>query len=384
MDARTDTRNELAREARASAADSNLIINRSEEAVDLSVVIPVYNSAATLMTLVDRLLPVLSKVGKTHEIVFVEDGSVDSSWSVLRDLARQHPGQILAIQLMRNFGQHNALMCGFRHARGELIVTMDDDLQNPPEEIPKLIKAIELSGLDLVYGTYGEKKHAAWRNLGSAVVWTFYHLVFNTRVQATAFRIIRRPLLESIFSYALNFTYIDGLLAWNTQQIGEVEVAHRPRQSGRSGYSVRRLLLLSLNLFTNFSLLPLQMVSLVGVLAAFAGLGTGAYFLAQYLLSNIVVPGFASTIVAVLVLGGLQLVALGIMGEYIGRLHLNVNRKPQYVVRQFAGSFDADPCAAVLTAGRTEQQAVASDEPHGESGANRQCGNIPPLTAGQA
>ncbi len=305
--------------------------------MDLSVVIPVYRSAATLPELLGRLFAVLDATGRSYEVVFVDDGSPDDAWAVLRDLRAKHPERVVAVQLMRNYGQHNALMCGFRHARGRLVVTMDDDLQNPPEEIPKLIEAVERDDLDLVYGSYGDKKHSGWRNLSSGVVNAFYRTVFRIGVTVTSFRVIRRPLLESIFPYNLNFTFVDGLLAWNTQRIGAVPVEHRPRAQGRSGYSLTKLAVLALNLFTNFSLLPLQMVTLLGLLTAVSGLGLAGYYLVRYALAEIQVPGYASTIVAILVLGGVQLLSLGIMGEYLGRLHLNVNRKPQYVVRQALG-----------------------------------------------
>lgn len=305
--------------------------------MDLSVVIPVYRSAPTLGRLVERLQGVLDATGLDYEIIFVEDGSPDDSWKVLSELRQRSPERIVAIQLMRNYGQHNALMCGFRQSRGRLIVTMDDDLQNPPEEVPKLLKALEAGDYDLVYGQYGDKRHSGWRNLGSGVVNAFYRTVFRNGLTVTSFRVIRRPLMESIFPYNLNFTFVDGLLAWNTQRIGQVEVEHHPRAEGRSGYSLTRLTLLALNLFTNFSLLPLQMVSLLGLGTAIFGLAVAIYYVIQFFLSNIQVPGYASTIVAILVLGGVQLLALGIMGEYLGRLHLNVNRKPQYVMRQVLG-----------------------------------------------
>ncbi len=306
--------------------------------IDLSVVIPVYRSATVLPALVRRLMPVLEATGLRYEVVFVEDGSPDDSWRVLSQLQAEHADRIAAIQLMRNFGQHNALMCGFRHARGDLIVTMDDDLQNPPEEIPKLLAAIRAGGFDLVYGAYGDKKHSGWRNVGSSVVNAFYRLTFRNDVTITSFRIIRRPLLDCIFSYDLNFTFIDGLLAWNTQRIGSVPVEHQPRGAGRSGYNVVKLMSLALNLFTNFSLMPLQLISFLGLAAAFGGLLAAAVYLVLFLLHRITVPGYASTIIATLVLGGVQLLALGIMGEYLGRLHINVNRKPQYVVREVRGS----------------------------------------------
>ena len=306
----------------------------SDSAPDVSVVVPVYCSAKTLPTLFTRLQATLDATGRAYELVFVEDGSTDNSWHVLEDLQAASPCHVLAVRLMRNFGQHNALMCGFHQCRGRFVVTLDDDLQNPPEEIPKLIDAIETTGLDVVYGRYRAKRHAMGRNLGSALINTFFRRVFRTNVTVGCFRIIRHEVVHNILCYNLNFTYIDGLLAWNTQRIGEVEVDHHPRREGRSGYSLSKLLVLALNLLTNFSVLPLQAASGVGFMAATAGFAAGLYYFIQYLLANVVVPGYASTIVAVLVLGGLQLLSLGIIGEYVGRMHLNINRKPQYTIRE--------------------------------------------------
>ena len=304
------------------------------DAVDISVVIPVYNSAQMLPTLHDRLQTVLMGLEKSFELVYVDDGSHDASWSVLRQLQSRDPLHVIAIQLMRNYGQHNALMCGFRQARGDFIITMDDDLQHPPEELPKLIAAIDDSDLDLVYGTYNRKQHAGPRNIASWLVTQFYRLVFQSPITVTAFRILRRELLETILPYSLNFTFVDGLLAWNTRRTGEVKVAHDRCAKGRSGYRFRKLLTLALNLFTNFSLLPLQFVSVCGITAAITGFVLGLYYFYLHLNASITVPGYASTIVSIMVLGGLQLMGLGIMGEYVGRLHLNVNRKPQYNVRR--------------------------------------------------
>jgi undecaprenyl-phosphate 4-deoxy-4-formamido-L-arabinose transferase len=175
------------------------------------------------------------------------------------------------------------------------------------------------------------------RNIGSALVTGFYRLVFRSGVTVTPFRAIRRELVETTFAYDLNFTFVDGLLAWNTQRIGQVPVAHHARARGRSGYSLPRLAVLAFNLFTNFSLLPLQLVTGCGLMTAGLGLAAAVYYFLQYLCANITVPGYASIIIAILVLGGVQLLALGIMGEYLGRLHLNVNHKPQYHERQVLG-----------------------------------------------
>jgi glycosyltransferase involved in cell wall biosynthesis len=300
----------------------------------VSIVVPVYNSAATLSALEQRLAAVLQPLDPHYEIILIDDGSSDDSWAALRRLRAHRPDHVVAVQLMRNYGQHNALMCGFRRARGRYVVTIDDDLQNPPEEIPRLLEAIQGGDLDLVYGQPSDRQHAGWRNAGSKLINRFYRLVFRTPVSLTSFRIIRRELVQCTLNYDLNFTFVDGLLAWNTQRLGAVEVAHHPRHQGRSGYSLVKLIALALNLFTNFSLWPLRLISFCGLGSAGLGFLAAAYFLVCWLLGAIKVPGYASLIVAVLVLGGVQLLALGVMGEYLGRLHLNVNRKPQYVERQ--------------------------------------------------
>ena len=299
----------------------------------VSVVVPVYRGSQTVTELFLRIGRVFRDLSLSYEVIFVDDSSPDNSWAALTELLNLNTDHVVVVQLMRNFGQHNALMCGFHYVRGKYVITIDDDLQHPPEEIPKLLKAIQATNADVVFGVPDKRHHAGWRNTGSWIAATFFRAVFGTRVVPSAFRIIRRELVEAIIPYSLNYTYIDGLLAWNTQRMEQAEVEHHPRAVGRSGYSLRKLLVLTVNLFTTFSLVPLQFVSLIGMLVAMGGLFMGAYYLVLYLRSSIGVPGYASVIVAVLVLGGLQLVALGVHGEYLGRLHLNVNRRPQYLVR---------------------------------------------------
>ena len=308
-------------------------VDNCSHSLDLSIVIPVYNSASTLDQLLARLTQAIEPLTTSYEIILVDDGSRDDSWAVIQTLRDTYGAHLVTVQLMRNYGQHNTLMCGLGLARGEYVVTMDDDLQNPPEEIPKLLAHIKQQGLDLVYGCPSRRNHAAWRNLGSNIVWHFYRTVFRNPVTPTPFRIMQHQLAQSVMFYDLNFTYLDGLLAWCTTRIAGVEVEHHPRAHGSSGYSLGKLLSLALNLYTNFSLIPLQIVSGLGFVTAASGFLVGLYYLFQYLASSIAVPGFASTIIAILILGGAQLLALGVIGEYLGRLHLNVNRKPQYVIR---------------------------------------------------
>lgn len=309
------------------------VASESVPELDLSIVVPVYNAAGTLDSLLERLTKTLDTITQSYEVILVDDGSRDDSWSVIQSLRMNYGDHLVAVQLMRNYGQHNTLMCGLGIARGEYVVTMDDDLQNPPEEIPKLLAHIKQHGLDLVYGCPSNRNHAAWRNLGSSIVWHFYRTVFRNPVTPTPFRVMSHQLAHSVMFYDLNFTYLDGLLAWCTSRIAGVEVEHHARARGNSGYSLGKLLGLALNLYTNFSLIPLQIVGGLGFVTAASGFLVGIYYLFQFLASNIAVPGFASTIIAILILGGAQLLALGVIGEYLGRLHLNVNRKPQYVIR---------------------------------------------------
>ncbi|MCA9246269.1 MAG: glycosyltransferase family 2 protein [Planctomycetales bacterium] len=299
----------------------------------LSVVVPVYNSSSTLEALVRRLCATIETLGGRFEIIFVDDGSRDDSWATLCDLHARYAEHVVVVQLTRNFGQHNAIMCGLEFAQGEFVVTLDDDLQNPPEEIPRLLSEIRERSLDVVYGVPMQKKHHVGRNLGSKLVNWFFRRVFNSSVTVTSYRIMRREIVKSILVYDLNFTYIDGLLAWNTSRFGSISVEHDARGAGRSGYSFSKLFTLALNLFTNFSLLPLQLTTLLGIVASTCSFVLGIYTLICYFFAKVEVSGYASTIVAVLGLGGLQLLSLGIHGEYLGRLHLNVNHKPQYTIR---------------------------------------------------
>lgn len=303
-----------------------------KENIQYSIVISVYNSETTLEELCNRLQSVFKTITEDYEIIFIDDGSQDKSWQKLEDLHNKD-NRVKIIQLMRNFNQHNALMCGFHFANGEYIITMDDDLQNPPEEINKLINKIS-EGYDIVYGEYISKKHNLFRNIGSHFIQTVYKKVFNVHNKLTAFRIIKRQLIQFIFKYDKNYVFIDGLLAWNTKNIGCVRVLHHERKYGNSGYGFKKLFTLSLNMITNFSILPLQVASLLGLVFAFLGFIMAAFFITIKLLFGIPVAGYTSLIIAITIFAGIQLLTLGLIGEYIGRIHLNINEKPQYEIRK--------------------------------------------------
>ena len=310
----------------------------TEENLEISVVVPVYNSAETLRELTERLEKVMKGlVGTGHEIIFVNDGSTDSSWDIISEMALTNDG-IIAINLTRNFGQHNALMCGFSQARGKYIITLDDDLQNPPEEIPKLFKEIQTGYYDVVYGIFGIKQHSKFRNLGSEFIQFVYRKTFNINVRITSFRIMKRDIVDCILSYEKSFTFIDGLIAWFTTNIGNIYVEHHQRKVGDSGYSLNKLIFLALNMMTNFSIILVQAASLIGLVFAFTGFVFGIYFLCKKMFFDIPVSGFASTIVAITIFSGIQLLTLGILGEYIGRIHINVSKRPQYAIRDIVAS----------------------------------------------
>ena len=304
------------------------------ENIEISIVVPVFESAGTLPELVDRLVKTLNSTSKTYEIILVDDGSNDDSWQVISNLINSQPETFIGIQLMRNYGQHNALMCGFRQVRGSTIVTLDDDLQNPPEEIHHLLAALSDKMIDVAYGLPKMRRDRNWRKIASLPIQYFIQKSIGLPGPVSAFRAIKRPVVDAILLYELNYTFVDGLIAWNTTRISFVTVEHHARSHGRSRYSLRKLFFHAINIVTNFSILPLQIASATGLITATLGLLLGVYYLLQSIFSNITVPGYASTIVTVFTLGGIQLLALGIIGEYIGRVHLNINRKPQYTVRE--------------------------------------------------
>lgn len=304
--------------------------------IEISVVIPVYRSAQTLRRLVACLRDTLTQISgpDRFQIVLVEDCGPDESWAVMQKIHAEDATCLTLVQLMRNFGQHNAILCGFHHARGQYVVTMDDDLQNPPEEISKLYHTIHETGFDVVYGDIrNHKQHHAFRNLGSNLVYGFLGLIFHTKAPMSSFRIIRHEVVREMIKYDRSFTFIDGLILWCTRSVGSAAVHHEGRTNGRSGYNLRKLLTLALNVLTNFSIIPLQVVSILGFISALTGFGLGTYYLLMWLLGRISVDGYASLIVSILVLGGVQLLSLGLIGEYLGRIHLNLNRKPQFIVR---------------------------------------------------
>ncbi len=296
-----------------------------------SVVVPVYRSEKTLIELITRLKKVFNGITQNYEIIMIEDSGGDGSWEIMKKLHIED-SRIKIIQLMNNFGQHNTIMCGLHYAQGEYVITMDDDLQNPPEEIPKLISKIG-EGYDIVYGEYISKQHNTFRNFGSLMIQFVYKKVFKLSHNPTALRIVKREIIQSILRYDKNYVFLDGLLAWCTKNIGYTPVVHEKRSGGKSGYSLRKLVALSLNMITNFSIFPLQLATILGLLFAILGFLMGLFFLYRKIFYGVPVEGYTSLIIAITVFSGIQLLTLGLIGEYLGRIHLNINAKPQYIIR---------------------------------------------------
>jgi undecaprenyl-phosphate 4-deoxy-4-formamido-L-arabinose transferase len=300
----------------------------------ISIVIPVYNSADILPQLVARLDSWLENYVEAFEVILVNDGSRDESWGVICHLVDQYPW-VRGINLMRNYGQHNALLCGIRAAKYELIITMDDDLQHPPEEIPKLLDRLA-NGYDVVYGTPHQEQHNIWRNMASRLTKLAFKSamgVENAR-NVSAFRAFRTEIRKAFSDYSGPFASIDVLLTWGTTRFSSVKVEHAPRLMGESNYTFQKLLVHALNMMTGFSVLPLRLASLMGLgFAAFGGLVL-VYVLVVYLIAGRVVQGFAFTTSIIAIFSGAQLLTLGIIGEYLARMHFRLMQKPSYVVQE--------------------------------------------------
>lgn len=319
----------------------------------LSIVVPVYNGAGSVPALVEALtaLAVPEEIPGGLEIVLVNDCSPDNSLEVCRRLAREASIALTVVNLARNFGEHNAVMAGLGHARGAYIITMDDDLQNPPEEVVRLWRYTRDNGYDVVYTYYAQKQHAAWRNLGSRFTnWCADILIDKPKgLYLSSFRCMSAFAARAILDHAGPFPYVDGLLMQVTQNIGRLQVTHLPRAAGRSNYTLRRLVRLFLSMFLNFSVMPLRLSTMAGIGMASLGL-LGFVIVLFEALSGETPEGWASLMAVTLLLTGVQLIMLGVLGEYIGRLFLTVNRKPQFVVR------DVTRSAVFQTEAQTEAQ----------------------------
>jgi glycosyltransferase involved in cell wall biosynthesis len=300
-----------------------------------SVVVPVYNSERSLEELYARLAAAFESMAQTFEVVFVDDGSRDGSLGVLRSLHARNPGRVRVLSLYRNQGQQVALMAGFRYCRGEVVVTIDDDLQHSPEDIPAMYAVLQ-QGHDAVFGSYRRKAHPIMQNLGSRMVRRLVHRIFDPPegLEMSAFRLIRRDVVEHVTGYPTSFPYISGMILSTTQRVVNVEVRHDDRRYGRSGYTLPKLLKLSYNLLVNYSALPLKAIGWVGMAASLVAFVAGAVFVIRQLVTGRAPAGWTSLAVLVSFFSGAIFAMMFVMAEYLSRLLTEVSRRPPHPVRE--------------------------------------------------
>jgi glycosyltransferase involved in cell wall biosynthesis len=298
-----------------------------------SVVIPVYRSAPILPTLLERLDQFFATHPASHEIIFVNDGSPDESWEVLRRLKGSRH-DVVIIDLMRNYGQHSAVLCGFEHARGDFVITMDDDLQNPPEEMRHLMRAID-EGHDVVFGAFHQKMHGAIRRAGSRVVDWLNRKLFHKPpdLVLTNFRILRREVVDAVADSRSSFPYIPGLILLNAKAFANVPVEHHPRQQGRSNYGVRQILELVWRIVFNYSAFPLRLLCGIGLVMSLVSFLISGFYLTKNLVAGIRVPGWTTLIVLMSFYQGLILLIFAAIGEYVVRIVNDVSGPRAYRVR---------------------------------------------------
>src|SRR6266478_8772074 len=309
---------------------------QSHERRSISVVTPVYNGEASVGELCRRLADVLPGISAQHEIILVNDGSRDRSWQMISELCSRSP-VVRGVNLMRNYGQHNALLCGIRAAKYDLVVTIDDDLQHPPEEIPRLLARLE-EGFDVVYGAPEAERNGLMRALASGITRLALRATVGSDVakNVSALRIFRTQLREAFGSYQSPFVSIDVLLTWATTRFGAIRVPFQPRHSGSSNYTFTKLVRFALDMTTGFSAGPLQLASLIGFGCMLFGIGVLVYVVGRYFLEGSI-PGFPFLASIIAIFSGAQLFALGVIGEYLARMHFRTMNRPVYVVRSVTG-----------------------------------------------
>jgi len=305
-----------------------------ETSFTLSIVVPVYRSAKILPLLVEKVQDEMRKahLQDTFELILVNDASPDESWESICNLAERYTF-IKGISLRRNFGQHNATMAGLNHATGSIVVVMDDDLQHPPEAISRMVSELN-QGYDICYTRYLNRQHAAWKKWGSAFNdWVATHLLGKPKgLYLSSFKAIRKEVVTEVIKYDGPYAYLDGLILDVTRAITSIDIEHQSRHEGDGNYNLRRSLSLWLKMATSFSVLPLRLASYLGFTLAGFSILMIIYVVLQKILHPEIPSGWASLIATILLIGGIQTVCIGMVGEYLGRAYLKLNRKPQFII----------------------------------------------------
>ena len=305
---------------------------------EISVVVPVFNEEDNLRELGERLIRTLTAMGRPFEIIFVDDGSTDGSWQLLTDLNRQYPQNIRALQFHRNFGQHQAIFAGFQAAKGKVMVTLDADLQNPPEEIPRLVAKLD-EGYDTVGGWRENRQDSIFRRLPSQLVNTVMSRVTGVKLRdyGCMLRAYRRSVVDSINQCQESSSFIPALANLFAQRVAEIPVGHAERERGKSKYGIIKLLRLNFDLMTGFSNLPIHLVGFMGVTIAFLGLLFGFMLIIRRIFVGPEVEGVFTLFAILFVFVGLNTLGLALIGEYVGRIYREVRGRPRFVVRQTLG-----------------------------------------------
>jgi len=300
----------------------------------ISIVIPVYNEEENLLELYTRISNVLSQFN--YELIFTDDGSKDKSLDILKSLSKKDK-KIKIIKLVRNFGQHAALSAGFKYATGDIIITMDADLQNPPEEIPKLIEKLN-EGYDLVWGVFKERSHSFFRKLGSNFAkYVLYKIMGGMPTNISTFRAIRADLVKRLNILTEKNRFLDGLMIWLGAKTATVPVKHNPRLKGKTKYNLFKLIRLWFDMVTSFSDFPLKIATYGGLIFSIVGFLMATFYIIRKLVFDIAVPGFATIVVLILCFSGIQLFCLGMLGEYIARIFVESKNRPLYIIEEKIG-----------------------------------------------
>lgn len=307
-----------------------------------SVVIPVFNSEGTIETVVNKTAGFFESKNLPYEIILINDGSEDASWNTIKNLAAANKS-IVAVNFLKNYGQHNAIFCGFHYVSGDFVITMDDDMQNPPEEITHLIDMAN-QGYDTVFGRFRSKKHSFMRKLGSGIVGYLNTKIFQKPkdIQLSNFRIIRRDVIQRILEYQTSFPYIPGLILMFSEKAGNVTVEHHPRKVGKSGYSMIRILKLVGTILFNYSSFPIKFFGVAGALIALTSFVFGVIFILKRLTRGTQVAGWTTVVVLLSFLGGYIILMLALLGEYLSRIANRMSQKKSYTIKEVIHSESRD------------------------------------------
>lgn len=300
---------------------------------EISIVIPVYNSEENIAELCYQINDALNNI--SFEIILVNDRSKDGSWIVIEQMADKY-SQVLGIDLRKNCGQDNAIMAGLNYAKANYIVIMDDDLQHSPYDIEKLYKACKTMDADICFANFDKKEQANWKNIGSYLNGKISEWLLKKpkNIYLSPFKIISKEVIDEIIKYSGPYSYIDGLLLSVTDNMVQIEIEHHKRYKGRGHFNLTRSISVFLKHLTTFSVIPLRIASLTGLMFSIAGFLLVLFYLFDHFINNNIVEGWTTLIVLILVIGGLVLLFLGIIGEYLGRTYLNINKNPQFVIKK--------------------------------------------------